>query len=221
MDKKIKKVLDFYAVTHKLKNILRTGQIAWQIDAERFESVAEHIYGAQMLAIAINAEFDLGLDIGKVLSLLAIHELGEIVIGDISPVGSKVTKEKKHEFELKAIEKLVKPLDNSGQILELFQEFENRETEEAKFAYFMDKLDMPLQCKFFEESGFNDLYKPRTGEHKKLCDETIARGGTRLFDMWADYDKKYLVKDEFYNQFIDYALEHDVFGKSIGRKKLR
>jgi hypothetical protein len=33
------------------------------VKSDRLESVAEHIYGTQMLAFVINSEFDLGLDV--------------------------------------------------------------------------------------------------------------------------------------------------------------
>ena len=212
-NEKIKNVLDFYAIAHKLKTILRSGWQVWEMEAERFESVAEHIYGTQMLAIAINSEFDLNLDIAKVVLMLAIHELGEAIIGDLPNVGRGMTREEKHKLELAAVEKILRPLSNSKMIKDLYVEFEKKETPEAKFAYFMDKLDCPLQCKFYEENGCNDLYKTRKGEFKELCDLTIAKGGTRLFDMWAEYDKTRLVKDDFFNSFIDYASKNNIFNK--------
>jgi len=138
---RIKIVCDFYAITHKLKNILRTGWKVWNIDADRFESVAEHVYGTQMLAVAINAEYDLGLDIAKVALMLAIHEIGEAVIGDLPTVGRNISQEEKNKQELEAVEKILQPLNNSQMIKDAFIEFEQQETKEARFAYFMDKLD--------------------------------------------------------------------------------
>ena len=90
MDKRtqIKNICDFYATTHRLKNTLRSGWKVWDIDAERFESVAEHIYGTQMLAFAINSEFELGLDLYKVIFMLAFHELAEALVGDIPLVSN-------------------------------------------------------------------------------------------------------------------------------------
>ena len=81
---KAKNVIDFYVLTNKLKNVIRTGWKNWNVCRDRIESVAEHIYGVQMLAIAIDSEYDYNLDLKKVLYMLAIHELEEIYIGDLT-----------------------------------------------------------------------------------------------------------------------------------------
>ena len=71
-------VLKYYVLCNKLKNIIRTGWIDWQVNKERIESVAEHIYGVQMLALAMYSEYQYDIDITKVILMLAIHELEEI-----------------------------------------------------------------------------------------------------------------------------------------------
>jgi 5'-deoxynucleotidase YfbR-like HD superfamily hydrolase len=58
MDKKVQNVLEFYKLTNKLKNMVRTGWKQWEVSAERVESVAEHVYSTIMLALAINSEFN-------------------------------------------------------------------------------------------------------------------------------------------------------------------
>lgn len=47
-------VIKYYVICNKLKNIIRTGWKDWQVERNRIESVAEHIFGVQMLAIAEN-----------------------------------------------------------------------------------------------------------------------------------------------------------------------
>ena len=77
-------VIEFYVLCNKLKNIVRTGWKDWGVKRERVESVAEHIYGVQMLAIAMWSEYKYPIDIAKVIMMLAIHELEEVVIGDLT-----------------------------------------------------------------------------------------------------------------------------------------
>ena len=48
-----KTIIDFYMITNVLKHKIRTGWEELGISSERLESVAEHIYGCLMLAIAI------------------------------------------------------------------------------------------------------------------------------------------------------------------------
>ena len=54
---KAQKVIEYYMLCNKLKNLIRTGWMDWHVNKERLESVAEHIYSTQMLAIAMS-EFD-------------------------------------------------------------------------------------------------------------------------------------------------------------------
>ena len=77
-------VLNYYVLCNKLKNVIRTGWKDWKVKRERIESVAEHIYGVQMLAIAMKSEYQYDIDMQKVIFMLAIHELGETVIGDLT-----------------------------------------------------------------------------------------------------------------------------------------
>ena len=54
---KEQKVINYYVLCNKLKNVIRTGQKNWNVKKERIESVAKHIYGVQMLAIAMKSEY--------------------------------------------------------------------------------------------------------------------------------------------------------------------
>ena len=56
-------VLNFYFICNKLKNTIRTGWINWNVSKDRLESVAEHIFSTQILAIAIKSEYNYDVDI--------------------------------------------------------------------------------------------------------------------------------------------------------------
>jgi putative hydrolase of HD superfamily len=72
---KEKNVINYYVLCNKLKNVIRTGWKDWNVQRERLESVAEHIFGVQMLAIAVKSEYNYDVDILKVIMMIAIHEL--------------------------------------------------------------------------------------------------------------------------------------------------
>lgn len=72
---KAENVVKFYVLCNKLKNVIRTGWKDWHVNRDRLESVAEHIYSVQMLAIAMNSEYKYDVDIFKVIMMLAVHEL--------------------------------------------------------------------------------------------------------------------------------------------------
>ena len=62
---KAKTVVEYYVICNKLKDIIRTGWKDWGVKRQRVESVAEHIYGVQMLAVAMWAEYKYEIDMIK------------------------------------------------------------------------------------------------------------------------------------------------------------
>jgi len=191
MTDKIKRVCDFYAITHRLKNELRIGWKMWAVNPDRYESVAEHIYGCQMLAFAIISEFELELDAARVAMLLALHELGECIIGDLPATGCPVSVSEKSEMEKAAVQKILGGLYNSGQLLDLFMEFEEKKTPEARFAYLIDKMECDFQCKYHEEKGFS-----------------------AFADIWiANHVEKHFKSDKTFTKIAQYIIANKVFGK--------
>lgn len=214
MTTKIQNICDFYRITHRLKNTLRNGWKVWEIDAQRFESVAEHIYGTQMLALAINSEFNLGLDISRVALMLAIHELGETILGDVSVVNQKMSNAEKRKAEMDAVEKILAPLHNSQMIKDVYLEYENRETPEAKFAYLCDKLECGIQCKFYEETGCTDFDKKREGIFAELIEQSKENGCKTFAKAWIEYDKNkfnFAELNELFTNIADYVADNDIF----------
>ena len=105
MENKIKNLLQFYLLTTELKDKIRSGWKVWNIDRQRVESVAEHIYGTCILAISIDSQFELDIDLYKVIIMLVLHEIEEIKIGDLTPF-DKVTKQEKRTLGKKAVEEI-------------------------------------------------------------------------------------------------------------------
>lgn len=68
-------VINYYVICNRLKNVIRTGWKNWNVQRKRIESVAEHIFRVQMLAIAMKSEYQYDVDIMKVIFMLAIQKL--------------------------------------------------------------------------------------------------------------------------------------------------
>ena len=49
-------VVKYYAICNRLKNVIRKGWKLWNVQRDRLESVAEHIFSTQMLAICLTSE---------------------------------------------------------------------------------------------------------------------------------------------------------------------
>ena len=202
-------VIEYYVLCNKLKNIIRTGWLDWKVKRNRIESVAEHIYGTQMLALAIYSEYNYKLDIKKVILMLALHELEEIEIGDLTPF--QITKEEKKKIGKKAVEKITKNLKIKEDIKKIIDEFDERITKEALFAHHIDKLECDLQCKLYDEEKCVDLNNQE--ENETYNDEEVQKyikNGDSWSKMWLNFDKKRYNYDDNFLSIINYALENDI-----------
>lgn len=138
-------VTTFYKEWIKLKDVLRAGWVKRAIPLDRTESVADHVFSCTLLAWTIIEHEKLPLDLTKVMKILLIHEVGEIYIGDITPVDG-VSREEKYQKEYEAVKNLSEQV-HMPMILDLWQEFEDKKTEEAKFCKMIDRLECVMQAK--------------------------------------------------------------------------
>ena len=206
---KPKTIINFYILTNKLKNIIRTGWLNWHVSAERVESVAEHIYGTQMLALAMYSEYQYDIDISKVMYMLAIHELEETIIGDLTY--KDITREEKEKIGHAAVEKILSPLITGENIKKIIYEFDQRKTKEAKFAYHCDKLECDLLCKLYDEKGFVSLEKQQESDnHDKDILIKIASGEITWSSSWMNHDRKLFLDDNNFIEVLDYAINNDI-----------
>ena len=205
----VENVIRYYTLCNTLKSLVRTGWQKWNVQADRLESVAEHIYGVQMLAIAMYSEFKYDIDIYKVILMLSVHELEEIIIGDFTPF--QISKEEKEKLGHEAINKVLDCLLDKEQIKSLILEFDERKTEEAKFAYYCDKLECDLQCKLYDEQGLVDITKPNDVDaiENKRINEILANNMS-WSEMWLKNGQDNYNYDDHFKAVSDYALTHNI-----------
>jgi len=87
----------------------------------------------------------------KVLSMIAKHEYGEVVIGDITPKDN-VSKEDKHDREEQGVIEVVGDHCAKEYIIALWEEFENQNSNEAIFVFLLDKFQSVLQAKEYSKT---------------------------------------------------------------------
>ena len=217
-DLKAQKIIEYYMLCNKLKYMLRKGWLDWHVEKDRIESIAEHIYSAQMLAIAMSNFDDYkDLDIKKVLMMLAIHETEEIVIGDKTLFD--ISKEEKEELGHKAIEIVLAPLvKNKDKLKELILEFDERKTPEAKFAFYCDKLECDLQSIVYDNEDSVDLNnQERNTAYKDKTVQRLLNEGKSFSEMWLLFSQGRYNYDENFTVVSNYALEHNA--KKLVRRK--
>lgn len=202
-------VVNFYVICNKLKQVIRTGWQDWNVKRDRLESVAEHIYGVQMLAIAMNSEYHYDIDIEKVIFMIAVHELGETVIGDLTQF--EISKKEKEKIEHEAVKDILKGLLDGERIEALFLEFDERKTKEAFFAYQCDKLECDLQSKLYDEEGCVDLNNQEGNKAirhplvKSLLDDGHSWSG-----MWLRFGQQVYPYDDNFRSVSDYAMYNSI-----------
>ncbi len=206
-------VINYYVLCNKLKNMIRTGWTDWNVQRDRIESVAEHIFGVQMFAIAMKSEYQYDVDIMKVVFMLAVHELGETLIGDITQF--QISEEEKEKIEHEAVHKVLNGLLDGDQIEELFLEFDERKTPEAIFAYQCDKLECDIQCKLYDEEGCVDLDNQNDNsitENEKV--RKLLDDGYSWSNMWLKFGQQVYPYDDNFKAVSNYVMNNKIVNNS-------
>ena len=213
MEQKIKAAMQFYLYATKLKYKIRSGwdKTHWNIKSDRIESIAEHVYGTSILAIALNSEFDLNLDMEKVLKMIAIHEIGEVLIGDITPFDN-ITVEQKAEMEHKAMLAVLGDLCEKEELFALLLEFDEHKTKEAQFAYLCDKMEADIQAKVYQDRGEQ---RPLTDQENNVvfknakAQKMVEDGAETAFDIWYEWDKSKYESSPIFQKVLTYIKDNN------------
>ena len=133
---------DFLLQAYHLKHLSRAG---WcRVGIPDPESVASHSWGVALLVLLLSPPH---LNKERMLELALIHDLPEVIVGDITP-HDNITKQEKQHREAQAAATLLPP-----HLLRIWKEYEENQTEEAKFVHMLDKLDMALQAIAYEHQA--------------------------------------------------------------------
>lgn len=213
MEEKIKNAMRFYLLATKLKYKIRSGwdKKHWNINSERIESIAEHVYGTCILAISLDSEFELNMNMEKVLKMLTIHEIGEVIIGDITPF-DKVTPEEKTKIEHKAMLEVLGNLIKKEELFNLLLEFDEHNTKEAKFAYLCDKMEADIQAKIYQDMGYqHDLNNQENNIvfNSQKVKEMLENGAQTAFDIWYEWDKPKYEEEPVFAKTLSYIKKNN------------
>jgi len=155
-------LLKFIHMAEGLKKELRNGHTS---NGKR-ESVADHTWRISLMALMFSRSLDQQISIEKALKIAIVHDLAELLTGD-KPYfvyeGKADLQHIKAQEELAAMQKIqdILPEAIGKELLDLWQEYEEGQTYEAKFVKALDKMEAQIQ-------------------HNEMS-----------FTHWNDYDKKY------------------------------
>ncbi|MGS2764463.1 HD domain-containing protein [Sinomicrobium sp. M5D2P9] len=141
-DRLLKQVA-FIREIDKLKYIRRKTKL---FNSDRNENDAEHSWHLAMMAIILAEHANTSVNILKVLKMVLIHDIVEIDAGDTF-LFDTVKNHVNTDEELEAARRIfgMLPEDQALELLEIWKEFEEGVTAEARFARTMDRFEPVLQ----------------------------------------------------------------------------
>jgi len=186
MDERLKKQLEFALEIDKEKNIFRQTHLSGH---GRNENDAEHAWHMAIMAYLLREYANEKVDLAKVMLMCLIHDIVEIDAGDTyayDPENLKTQKEREEAAKERIF--AILPEDQRAELISLFDEFEDWETAESRFAHAMDNLQ-PLilnnsnnggdwkEHNVSAEAVYGRHRKTRLGSEKlfKVSDEIIQK----------------------------------------------
>ena len=164
-------ILKFASTVGKLKKVKRSGWVKWKVPNS--ESIADHIFRVAVLTMVLAPKKGLNKD--KAVKMALVHDLGESIVGDLILVG-KFTNVKaidKTNKELAGIKELFSSIDSPQEYQQLFQEYEETKTPEAKFVKQIDILEMLLQAAEYENESKVNLSNYFETSQGKITDSKL------------------------------------------------
>ena len=135
---RLEQQMKFIMEVDKLKNIIRQNYLA---DGSRKEDDADHSWHLAMMCAVLSEYANEQIDVLKTMTMVLIHDIVEIDAGDTYAY-DEASNISKRERELEAADRIFNllPEDQAKQMRDLWDEFEEGATPEAKFAVTLDRI---------------------------------------------------------------------------------
>ena len=171
-DERFRQQIDFILEADKLKNVARRTTL---LDRSRQENSAEHSWHIALILLVLSEYADDDhLDLLQVIKLLLAHDLVEIDAGDTycyDEIGGRDQKKRETEAADRIFNIL--PPDQIDAFRALWDEYEEQDTPESKFANALDRLQ-PFLHNYFTRGHTWQKYgiqKKQVLERMKPVDE--------------------------------------------------
>lgn len=156
----LKRLLELQSLLHTFQSIERA---LYPPYSTRHENDTEHSYNLAMTGWFLASHFP-HLDRDRVIRLALVHDLVEIYAGDTYFYGDEATLASKIKREAAALERLRSEWTDFPEMTETIHSYEQRESEEAKFVYALDKI-MPIMVIYL---GNGETWKQDKVTHQQL-----------------------------------------------------
>jgi len=144
----LRNLIEFFGIVGRLKRTPRSGWV--EVGIHQPESVADHTFRTSILCmVCSNLE---GLDELKLLRMALIHDLSEAIIGDLTPSRKTAGGKEAEDAAMNQILSLL-PKKQGEKYMGVWKEYQESESKEAKAVRQLEKIEMALQAKEYEEAG--------------------------------------------------------------------
>ncbi|MET0759516.1 MAG: HD domain-containing protein [Flavobacterium sp.] len=178
IEENLLKQIEFIKEIDKIKYIQRRTKL---FNSDRNENDAEHSWHLAMMAIVLSEYSHTKIDLLKVIKMVLIHDIVEIDAGDTFIYDLNKNHENTEE-ELKAAKRIFGMLPEKQEVefIEIWREFEDGISNEAKFAKSMDRLEPLLQ----NTSNNGGTWKEFGVKYQTVYDKKkiIKNGSTELWN---------------------------------------
>lgn len=151
-------MIEFFLTACRLKRVKRKGWLVKaNVSREDAESVADHSYMLALIAMII-ADIK-GLDTCKTMRMALLHDIAESITGDYMP--EEIEQKEKRMLEYDAMLKLLTMLPEGlrDEYSRLWDEYLNCRSEEARLVHELDKVEMVIQARCYEDIGYKDVLR--------------------------------------------------------------
>ena len=190
MDERLRQQMEFALEIDKEKNVFRQTHLSGK---GRNENDAEHAWHMAIMAYLLREYSNEDIDISRVMIMCLIHDIVEIDAGDTYAYDSEgLSTQKDREDAAKERIFSLLPEDQKEDFVALFDEFEENNTPEAKFAHAMDNLQ-PLMLNNSNDGG--DWREHGVSSEQVYGRQSKTREGSeKLFELTDSIIKKHIRK---------------------------
>jgi len=170
-------------------------------DSGQYEDDAQHSWSLALLAAALAPHVDQALDIGKVCQFGIVHDLVEVLAGDVSNFATADEKARQDEREAAATQALDAKLQAFPWITMAIREYESQSAPEARFVRSIDKI-IPLLFDYVEAGQFYKANKitPEYWQQQMQKHREKANGHVGAFEYYDELWNLLLAHPEFFYQ---------------------
>ena len=155
MEKEVK----LYELFDILGDIKRSGPIQWKIDRFRTSDIKDHIFDLILITKLLKPYLPAYIDTEKMIDYAIVHDLTEVITGDITTF-EEIKKKEKKRVEKIARDYLIEKYQSILNINTLLEDFENSKDLEAKTLHMIDKVHSSIEFLKYDNEKKVDMDNP-------------------------------------------------------------